>query len=152
MSMNVNIYLPEELGERVKKADLEVSRICQVALAREVDNWEANKAAKGKGPFGRIEVKVGDGSRPTITKVFSGRWLVTDYMSEEHTSVESWSIALTKGGRFAVYTEGDAGGLQRTALAVYESLAEAYEEEVPEDVLAEAAAKLGISRVIHLDI
>jgi hypothetical protein len=150
MDMNVNVYLPDELGERVKKADLEVSRICQEALAIRVEEWEATKAAKGKGPFSRIEVKVGtEESRAWITKAFSGRWLVTDHHSEDGGRV-AWSVALTKGGNFAIYAEADSRDEKR--LTVYDSLAEAFDDDVPEDVVAAAAAVLGVKRVIELDI
>ena len=150
MDMNVNIYLPDDFGERVKKADLEVSRICQAALAKELEDWETKEAAKVEGPFGRIEVKVGDGERPTITKAFSGRWLVREYVSEEEDAGPvRWSVALTKGGNFAVYSDYNEG--DRRALQVFGSLEEAY-DDVPEDVLAAAASRMGVVSVIELDI
>jgi len=36
--MKATIYLPDELGERVKAADMNVSAICQAALLQELDN------------------------------------------------------------------------------------------------------------------
>jgi post-segregation antitoxin (ccd killing protein) len=44
--MQLNIYLPDELGERVRAADgLNVSQICQVALRQELEMIEAQERA-----------------------------------------------------------------------------------------------------------
>lgn len=47
---NLTIYVPDELAERLKDRDLNVSRTCQAALAREVEQ-EARR--KRGGPRGR---------------------------------------------------------------------------------------------------
>jgi hypothetical protein len=44
--MQMNIYLPEELGERVRAAEgLNVSQVCQFALRQELQTMEARAAA-----------------------------------------------------------------------------------------------------------
>jgi hypothetical protein len=146
--MNVNIYLPDELGERVKNAELEISRICQEALTRRVEEWQSAKAAtKGKGRIERIEVKVGDGETPWVVKAFSGRWLAQDVCGEDLDGPK-WSVALTKGGKFAVVTSMD----RMVRLDVYNSLADAVADGNPECVVEEAVRALGITAVIELDI
>ena len=153
MSMgNISVYLPDELEARVKAAEgLNISRICQTALAREVEQAEATKAAKRKGPFKRIEAIVGGEGRPSITKAFFGRWLVSDM---EH-NLTKWSVALTKGGSFAFYANENEG--RQMWLGVYESPEDALldddgDENVPEDVVAAVNAALGVNTVIELDI
>jgi hypothetical protein len=166
----LSIYLPDELGERVKKANLEVSRICQNALTREVELAEAARRVKGKGPFERIIVSVGVAGRPVIVKAFHGRWLVDGMTSNiEVEEPYRWSIALTRRGAFAVYllvvtTTTDQEGTVTTVsdqpgtLTVFDSLAEAATDPetgqtfVPEDVLAAAHEALGVNMVIELDI
>ncbi len=159
MDMNVTIYLPDELGERVKKADLEVSRICQGALTREVENREAEKSAKKKGKFKRIEVEVGDPDKQAlVTKAFEGEWLVEDlkFTPEDWGQPSGgdveWNVALTKGGRIAIHCQLGPHGAN--FLNVYESLGDAAsgDDPVPEEVLATAAAAMGVERVIELDI
>lgn len=152
MDMNVNIYLPDDLGERVKKENLEVSRICQGALSREVESREAERAAKKKARFKRIEVKVGDADKVTYTKAFQGQWLVEDFecVDEEGIRRRKFGVALTKGGQIAVHSRDEESG--SGWLGVYTSLAAAYQDEVPEELLAVAAAAIGVSRVIELDI
>lgn len=154
MSMgNISVYLPDELEARVKAAseDLNVSRICQAALSREVDSWELRRAAKARGPFKRIEVVVRGEGGPPITKIFFGRWLVS---SLEH-NLTKWSVALTKGGAFAFYASERDGAA--AWLGVYESpeqalLDEDGDENVPEGVVAAVNAALGVNTVIELDI
>lgn len=157
--MNVNIYLPDELGERVKKADLEISRICQAALAREADIYDAKRARMKKAKFDRIEVEVGNPTKGQIvTKAFQGQWLVRDFEFPFHAGVEGlkWSVALTQRGKLAVYYQ--LGPKGQKGLEVKESLetlvreSEGEGEELPDALVTEIAAALGIGRVIEMDI
>jgi hypothetical protein len=158
MDMNVNIYLPDELGERVKKAGLEVSRVCQGALAREVENAEAEEKATAGMKFGSIKVGVTDTKGGSLTKAFVGCWLVEDMASEEDAETAgfdgrafngSWSIALTKRGNFAIYCDLGTDG---STFKTYGSLDEAENDGVPPDVVAAASQEMGVHRVIELDI
>lgn len=158
MDMNVNIYLPDELGERVRKADLEVSRICQRALTTEVERVETEKQAKKNAKFERIEVEVGDGEGPFLTKAFEGEWLIEDYEfnPEGWNNLSggqnyTWNVALTKGGNIAVYRQDGTDADSPASLDVYHTLDDA-DDDVPEEVLAAAAAAMGSNRVIELDI
>jgi hypothetical protein len=158
MDMNVNVYLPDELGERVKKADLEVSRICQGALLHEVESVETEKKASEGMKFERIEVGVTDTMGGSLTKAFVGCWLVEDMASEEDAEQAgfdgrafsgSWSIALTKRGNFAIYRDLGTDG---STFKTYGSLDEAENDGVPPDVVAGASQEMGVDRVIELDI
>ena len=46
----MNIYLPDELGARVKKAELRVSAICQAALAAALASKTASEPGRLRGP------------------------------------------------------------------------------------------------------
>jgi hypothetical protein len=61
-----------------------------------------------------------------------------------------WSVALTKRGVFATYSESEFG---TTRLTIHDSLAKAVKEGgLPPEVAAAANSKLGIESIIELDI
>lgn len=43
--MNVNVYLPDELGKRAKEAKLPLSRMLQKAIKRELDDLTTYREA-----------------------------------------------------------------------------------------------------------
>jgi hypothetical protein len=162
--MNVTIYLPDDLGEKAKKEEVNISAACQREITRELANRQAERSARKKAKFQRIEVEVGDphcADVPMLTKAFQGQWLLTDFefnpkgwrtLSEGDNYL--FSVALTKGGKFAVYVQAgvdpQAGG--ESWLRVYDSLADAPDNEVPQEVVALTAAQIGVKHVIELDI
>jgi hypothetical protein len=149
--MNVNIYLPDDLGERVKNAELEISRICQAALLREVERYEAQTAARRKFKYTRIEVEVGNPKAgPLLTKAFEGHWLVKDF----NDMGNSYSVALTKKGQLAIFHSHDSGQGYR-GLDVYksvEALEKSFEGLMPEALLSKIASGLGTGGTVELDI
>ena len=48
--MKVNIYLPDDLGAKVKTADLKVSAICQAALAAALASTHSPEPGRLRGP------------------------------------------------------------------------------------------------------
>lgn len=93
-------------------------------------------------------------------KAFIGRWLVA-YGEDSGTSEDialsgghwlttaRWGVALTKRGKIAVFRSESYG--EPGSLEVFDSLNDA-EDDVPADILAEAAAALGHKRVTLMDI
>lgn len=39
--MRLTIYVPEDMGRRIKTADVNISRLCQEAIRRELERKEA---------------------------------------------------------------------------------------------------------------
>jgi post-segregation antitoxin (ccd killing protein) len=147
--MNVNIYLPGELGERVKKAELEISRICQDALSKQVEIWEASRS-KSKAKLGRIEVAcLLDGVR--VSKAFVGRWLIQGERTKETgdwSPDTKWSVALTKRANFVVYTATE----DSKDVDIYPSL-QGPQQILPSDVYGAVEDALGVGGgIIELDI
>lgn len=138
----INVYLPDDLAEDVRKHELPVSAICQAALKKEIEKVQTKETTGME----EITVDLGDQGR-SWRESFVGRWLV-----HEHPGVEVLGIALTKRGKFAVYTYNDLHGVG--FLDVYDSLAEIAQDNdrFPEELIAEAAGELGEDYVIRRDI
>ncbi len=155
MDMNVNIYLPDDLGKRVKKAkNLAVSPVCQRALERALDDLEAIAKAPDAGPMARIEVEEVSERRhhPSITKGFVGRWLVNDFNSASEDEGK-YSVALTKKGQLAVYREeGDREKHLHVYLGLGDLAQSVFDADGPQDLVEIVAAGLGVNRVVELDI
>jgi hypothetical protein len=100
-----------------------------------------------------ITIEVGE---PSFTIGFTGRWLIEPDRNETRTGQEGydvgayWGVALTKRGRIAVYT-AHCNGRWPAHLDDYEDLDDAA-HDVPADILAMAAAKLGQERIVWRDI
>jgi hypothetical protein len=101
----------------------------------------------------RIEVEVGE-DLYAHRKAFVGRWLLepdSDTTRSAEPSQDAgtyWGVALTKGGRFAVYA-AHCNGRFPASLRVFDSIADA---ELPEDIERIARTAVGEDVVVELDI
>lgn len=151
----VTIYLPDDLAERVRAAGVSMSPVCQAALEKEVTRMTSLAAVQQQ--MNRIEVEVGDKRGERIHRqAFIGTWLVPpgdDNRSDNptHDAGAAYGVALTQKQKIAVYS-WHVNGRWGPFLAVYDSLAEAEEDGIPSNILAEAADSLGEDFVIELDI
>lgn len=100
--MNINIYLPEELGQRVQAAEgLNVSAVCQDALRRQLDSLEY----LDEDDLEEVSVTTGD-----VAASFYGRPLAMD----NRTDASAWlsaadNIVVVAGdGTYEVYPDFDA--------------------------------------------
>lgn len=141
--MKVTVYLPDDLGEKVKAADINVSAVCQEALQEELIRQEA--LAKLDKGMERIELELGlDGE--AVKNAFYGKELAF----KEYGSEADATIYLTQRHRIAVFHTWD----ENATLDVYDDF-DAAERQDPESdagLLAQAAAALGEERVVFLDI
>src|SRR5438067_7206172 len=100
----VNVYLPDELAEAVKDAQLPVSAVCQAALERAVRDVTSVRAttqppqadALVYGPFGRFT----DRARKALALAKQcARDMPQDYVGTEHILfclIDEWSnLAMT---------------------------------------------------------
>jgi hypothetical protein len=61
-----------------------------------------------------------------------------------------YSVALTKKGRLAIYSKTGEDEKQLFVAPSFDAFAD--DEDAPQDLVAAVAAKLGVNRVIELDI
>jgi post-segregation antitoxin (ccd killing protein) len=165
--LNINVYVPDDLGERVKGEELEVSSICQKALGRVLEDRELARARGGK--MKRIEVEVGSSKSGLHTKAFTGRWLVEPQEVSSYITFESkgqllregrsWGLALSQKGKFVVFKGNERESIESPlggSLFVLDSLGEAEERlGVPREIIEKAFAQVGplrTDRVEELDI
>lgn len=150
--MRMNISVPDELAEQVRTRDLPISAICQDALREAVEMHDK----KERTMTDMQQISVETGADYDMTETFTGLWLVEPDSDETRTGEENWDagtywgVARTKKGQIAVYT-AHCNGRSPGHLDAYPSLEQA-EGNVPEDILAMAAAALGQKRVIYRDI
>lgn len=98
-----------------------------------------------------IVIEVGE---PPHSVAFVGRWLVEPDRDETrggHDAGAYWGVALTKRGRFAVYM-AHVNDRFPPSLEDFDSLDEAIEDGLPEELAAIAAAAAGETRVVWRDI
>jgi hypothetical protein len=117
-----------------------------VRRSAEERQWE-----RRMGDMQEITVEVGD---PALTVGFIGRWLVEPDPDQTRGGGDAgayWGIALTKRGRIAVYT-AHVNERWPAILQDYDSLDQAADDDVPDNIIALAAAELGEHRVLWRDI
>jgi post-segregation antitoxin (ccd killing protein) len=132
----MTIYLPDELGERVKAADLNVSGVCQHALVGELDRLDAIKRLDESEEMARVELY--DHARDQRV-AFMGQHLVT-------TDRADYAAYRTEHGRIAVED------MNRERLYVYEDFDELAADFGDAELVAEVAGVLGEDYTIMLDI
>ena len=141
----INIELPDELAEQVRKRQLPVSAICQRALRAEISNLQTIEQAVG------IIVQVGE---PVVDIGFTGRWLVEPDIDKTQAGLDEgayWGVALTKRGRIAVY-RAHVNQEWAASLSDYDTLDNAIADDLPEAIIAMAKQALRQAHVMWRDI
>jgi hypothetical protein len=141
----IDVDLPDDLAELVRKRDLPVSAICQRALRAEISHRQPIEQAVG------IIVQVGE---PAMDIGFRGRWLVEPDPDKTQAGPEEgayWGVALTKRGRIAVY-RAHVKKESPASLSDYDTLDNAMADDLPEEIIARAREALSKANVIWRDI
>jgi Post-segregation antitoxin CcdA len=141
----INVYLPDDLADEVRRHQLPVSAICQQALLEEVKRMEATTAAPD---FTTLTV---DRSR---TENFTGYWVVEPSDDQRSSEPEAdagmcYGVARTAKGRVAVYTY-HVNDMWPAALSVYDDIDDAVADGLPPDIADEFLAAGG--QVVYRDI
>jgi post-segregation antitoxin (ccd killing protein) len=147
--VKVQIYLPDELGEQVKaKEELNVSAICQTALAAELDRLD-RLAGLSEG-FEDVEVETMDEGNYGPTVVFTGRLLATREWGPDRTT----DVYLTGRKRIAIVRKDGFGDNVDDFDSIDDAIDDANADDAKyvEMLLSEAAAELGEHRPVRLDI
>ena len=121
-----------------------------IEWARGIIQEAARKRDMERG-MEEITVAVGD---PSLTIGFTGRWLVYPDPEETRGGNDAgafWGVALTARGRIAVYA-AHVNEAWPAVLEDYDSLDLAADDDVPDHIIALAAAELGEQRVLRRDI
>lgn len=140
MMPKINVYLPDDLADAVRRHQLPVSTICQAALRRETERLQV----KGDTGLDHIIVEVG---KPSYSTGFVGRWVVVPDPDDTHSTAPGqdadayWGVAVTRRGRIAVYA-AHRKGKWPARLDDYDSLEHAAEDDVPPDIIALASSVL----------
>ena len=151
--MKATVYLPDDLYDAAKEAELNISGATQECIRKALAMQEA--AAKHDADMERIEVEVGEGAT-AYTAAFVGKWLVAPDEDDTRAAAPPWDagayygIALTRRHRIAVYV-AHVNERWPAALNDYDSLDD-VEGDVPPELLAMAARELGDDRPVLLDI
>jgi hypothetical protein len=143
-----NIYLPDDLDERITEADLNVSAVCQDALEKELDRMEI--VAKVERPMERLEIELWRGKDPSLAYKarFTGAWLVPPDPEESRSTQPGadkgfyYGVALTGKGQYLVYS-AHAEGERAPRYEAYDSLEDAWDEKWPQNIIEAAAAEVG---------
>ena len=158
---NKTIYVRDgdrALWERAEQlAGSSLSRLLADALRAYIKLEEQREATRADRTE-RIVVDTHDVQERLMRKAFVGRWLVRDARKDmaepEWSEYCRYSVALTRGGRFAVQVTTTRLGPkadEMSDLKVYDTWAE-MNEHTPHGVVAAVAAELGEEYVIELDI
>ena len=141
----IEVDLPDELAEQVKRRELPVSSICQRALRAEISHVQTIEQAVG------IIVQVGE---PAVDIGFRGRWLVEPDPGKTQAGLDEgayWGVAFTKRGRIAVY-RAHVNEEWPASLSDYDTLENAVADDLPEEIIAMANKALREADVIWRDI
>jgi hypothetical protein len=145
----INVYLPDDLADEVRKHQLPVSAICQQALRTELFMLTAKTAAPD---FTTLSVETGE--ERGRTEKFMGYWVVEP--SDDKRSGDEgadagacYGVARTARGRVAVYTY-HVNDLWPADLSVYDDIDDAVAAGLPSDILDEFLAEGG--QVVYRDI
>ena len=132
----MTIYLPDDLGKRVKGAELNVSAVCQQALRAELNRLDALRQLDESGAMERVELY---DSRRDQQVAFIGQHLASDD--------RDLFAYRTQHGRIAVIDIG------HERLYVYEDFDElAADARGAEQLVGGVAAALGEDYAVLLDI
>ncbi|MTD55719.1 type II toxin-antitoxin system CcdA family antitoxin [Amycolatopsis pithecellobii] len=129
----INVYLPDELEQQVKAANISVSPVCQQALQQELQRQA--RASELQAGMSRIEFVDDD-----IPKAFTGTQIAMDL---DHDT----DVFLTKNGRIAVLDHG------RSKMFVYDEFSDFAKDCTDNDELVQSVANaLGNNHFVELDI
>lgn len=148
----VNVYLPDELHERVKSMDgVNISAACQRALEQEVARMTTIQELR-EG-MERIELDMGNHD-----VAFNGQWLVVpdDFETRADDPTGAWDagayygVALTGKGKIAVYA-AHCNQRWEPHFETYATI-EAARIDMPQNIYLAAKEALGDRAVLELDI
>ena len=133
MRMNVNLYLPDELGQRAKAADLPLSRLLQAAVSNELERRAA--VSNTLQDIQTYEVEIEDRNGYTYTGRITGTCIA------ESGDV---SVYLTEDGRVIGHNAS------RLEHRVFDDPETSLREALWPGAYQEAMSALGIKAVIDL--
>jgi len=146
MPSRVNVYLPDDLAQQVRRVELPISSICQQALREELDKMTTTQ---DEITYETLSVWVGEDGHE---ERFRGRWLVKPDPDETRSGDEGYDagayfgVAQTAKGKVAVFV-AHCNERWPAKLTAFSSLEEA---ELPRTI--DQAARAALGQPIWLDI
>lgn len=132
--MDITVYLPDDIGERAKAADLPFSRLLRGAVLEELEKRAAlEETLEGART---VELEIEDPRRGgVVTGRFTGR---------EIGGSGDATVYVTEDGRVLAYDE------KRLRVQEVEDPAEELRDWLPEEEYFEAMSQLGLRPVVEL--
>jgi hypothetical protein len=154
MPRKKNIYVKDNDVELFAKAEEELGESLSAIVAdclrqklKEKAVLETLEAQKME----RIVVRCVNKELTTISKSFTGKWLVWECKPEDGDGDTTWSVAITQKSNLVAYWQNDRN--DQAAMLVFRNLEELKgSDEVPKEVIAQTAEELGEEYTIELDI
>jgi hypothetical protein len=138
--MNVNVYLPDDLGRRAKAADLPFSQLLQSAVFDELERRAAMSATLNEPQTYEVAIEDRDGG------AYTGRITGKEIASGEDRHGNLTQIFLTEDERVLIY---DGARMEYSELDFPAQL-EDWQHDLEPAVYAEAMAALGLKATIDL--
>lgn len=145
----INVYLPDDLADEVRRYQLPVSAICQQALLERISKMKATTDAPG---FTTLTVETGDERRRT--EKFTGYWVIEPGDDQRSSDPQAdagtcYGVARTAKGRVAVYTYHVNDGFP-AVLRAYDDIDDAIADGLPWDIADRFRGEEG--QVVYRDI
>lgn len=134
--MNFNVYLPDDLGQRAKDADLKLSRLLRSAVTRELARREAMSETLGEPTL--YEVEMEEDGFPYVGRI-EGKLLAEAGIYAIYLAVDGRVIAYQPDDKFVTVLD-DPG----------EDLVNQLAQLLPVEFLLPVCRKLGLRPVIDL--
>lgn len=132
--MDITVYLPDEIGERAKAAELNLSRMLRDAVTEELERRTAVENTLSDSQTIELELEDDEG------RIYTGRITGAEIARQDHGD---WSVFLAQDGRVILY-DGE-----RMKYWVLDDPAAELAHLDPA-VYAEACSALGIKAVVDL--
>jgi hypothetical protein len=133
--MNINVYLPDDLGRRAKEAELPLSRLLQAAVADELERRHAMAGTLSETQTYEVDVENDDG------KIYTGRITGTRIAEDYRNDTQ---VFATDDDRVIVY-DGE-----KRRHYVIDDPAQDLRGWLAEDTYVAAMSSLGLKPIIDL--
>jgi hypothetical protein len=138
--MNFNVYLPDELGERVKSEGLKLSRLLRDAVSKELKRKEAMASTLGEPSTFELDMLTEDGAP------YTGRIIGTQLIESDVTG--PFDVYLTEDHRVILYHPEDK--MVHIHESAGEELANILKDALTGPEFIQACQALGIRPVVDL--
>lgn len=140
---NITIYVPDDLHRKVKAANLPISRLCQEALMKELEQ-QAENAPDADG-WERVEYDFTTREGDVVTQAFRGKYV-------GGADWNGWSYGIWRTPKGAAVVMAERTG-KEPVMRIYRTRVELLADELPPVVTAQVSEFVfGVEYIEELDI